>query len=107
MACPCDSDSDPAAARHPVSPRRHGGHGDFTEAPGFSVHLRVLRVLRVSVVNKVLEYFLSLASQNSSRSHDAQNHKEFSPSSARSCRPAVLVLRLSKNVTLTTMTSVV
>src|SRR6266704_3078185 len=30
--------------RRPVSPRRHGGHGDFTEASGFSVHLRVLRV---------------------------------------------------------------
>src|SRR6059036_3799176 len=40
----CDSDSDPAAARRPVSPRRHGGHGDFTETTGFSVHLRVLRV---------------------------------------------------------------
>src|SRR6266568_1725654 len=37
--------------RRPLSPRRHGGHGDFTEASGFSVHLRVLRV---SVVNKVL-----------------------------------------------------
>src|SRR6266540_1156548 len=32
-----------AAARHLVSPRRHGAHGDFTEASGFSVHLRVLR----------------------------------------------------------------
>src|SRR5216117_2194099 len=49
--------------RRPVSPRRHGGHGDFTEASGFSVHLRVLRV---SVVNRVLEFFLSLASHNSS-----------------------------------------
>src|SRR5213593_653839 len=39
----CDADSDPAAARCPVSPRRHGGHGDFTEASGFSVPLRVLR----------------------------------------------------------------
>src|SRR5438093_12175490 len=39
----CDSDSDPGAARRPVSPRRHGGHGDFTEASGFSVPLRVLR----------------------------------------------------------------
>src|SRR5213076_994960 len=40
----CDADTDPAAARCPVSPRRHGGHGGFTEASGFSVHLRVLRV---------------------------------------------------------------
>src|SRR5436309_1930436 len=61
----CDSDSDSAAARHPVSPRRHGGHGDFTETSGFSVHLRVLRV---SVVNKVLEFFLGLASHDSSGS---------------------------------------
>jgi hypothetical protein len=45
------------------SPRRHGGHGDFTEASGFSVHLRVLRV---SVVNKVLEFLFSLASHNAS-----------------------------------------
>jgi hypothetical protein len=44
----CDSDGHRAAARGPVSPRRHRGHGDFTEASGFSVHLRVLRV---SVVN--------------------------------------------------------
>src|SRR6266516_6785336 len=58
----CDSDSDPGAARRPVSPRRHGGHGDFTEASGFSVPLRVLRV---SVVNKVLEFFSMLASRNS------------------------------------------
>ena len=43
--------------------RRHGGRGDFTEASGFSVHLRVLRVC---VVNKVLEFFSSLASRNSS-----------------------------------------
>src|SRR6266496_2741254 len=43
--------------------RRHGGHGDFTEASGFSVHLRVLRV---SVVNRVLEFFSILASRNSS-----------------------------------------
>src|SRR5437773_3921544 len=49
--------------RRPVSPRRHGAHGDFTEASGFSVHLRVLRV---SVVNKVPEFFLSLASRRSS-----------------------------------------
>src|SRR5439155_14097542 len=40
----CDSDSDPAAARRRVSPRRHRGHGDFTETSGFSVPLRVLRV---------------------------------------------------------------
>src|SRR5437762_14207274 len=59
----CDADTDPAAARCPVSPRRHGGHGDFTEASGFSVHLRVLRV---SVVNKALKFFSSLASRNSS-----------------------------------------
>src|SRR6059036_2256875 len=39
----CDSDRDPGAARCPVSPRRHGGHGDFTEASGFSVPLRALR----------------------------------------------------------------
>src|SRR5438093_7218387 len=52
----CNSDSDPAAATCPVSPLRHGGHGDFTEASGFSVHLRVLRV---SVVNKVLEFLSS------------------------------------------------
>src|SRR6266496_2863408 len=26
-----NSDSDPAAAGRPVSPRRHRGHGDFTE----------------------------------------------------------------------------
>ena len=32
--------------------RRHGGHGDFTEASGFSLHLRVFRV---SVVNRVLD----------------------------------------------------
>src|SRR5437773_1868221 len=86
----CDADTDPAAARCPVSPRRHGGHGDFTEASGFSVHLPVLcgrekrfkicrfcgcKLLKtlgafckflffittcVSVVNKVLEFFLSL-----------------------------------------------
>src|SRR6266496_6268977 len=37
--------------------RRHGGHGDFTEASGFSVHHRVLRV---SVANKKLEFLLSL-----------------------------------------------
>ncbi len=43
------------------SPRRHGGHGDFTEASGFSVPLRVLRV---SVVNKALEVFSSFASRN-------------------------------------------
>src|ERR1041384_5006028 len=47
------------AARRPISPRKHRGHGDFTEASGFSVHLRVLFV---SVVNAVLELFLSLAS---------------------------------------------
>ena len=58
----CDSDSDLAVATCPVSPRRHGGHGDSTEASGFSVHLRVLRV---SVVNKVLEFFSILASRNS------------------------------------------
>ncbi len=40
----------------------YGGHGDFTEASGFSVHLPVLRV---SVVNRVLEFFLSLASHSS------------------------------------------
>ncbi len=33
------------------SPKRHGGHGGFTEASRFSVHFRVLRV---SVVNEVL-----------------------------------------------------
>src|ERR1043166_1586363 len=44
------------AARRPISPRRHRGHGDFTEASGFSVHLRVLRV---SVVNTALEFFLN------------------------------------------------
>ena len=38
------------------SPRRHGAHGDFTEASGFSVHLRVLRV---SVVNEVPEFLSS------------------------------------------------
>src|SRR5438876_9596332 len=56
-----NSDSDPVAARRPVSPRRHRGHGDLTEASGFSVHLRVLRV---SVVKRALEFFLSLASHN-------------------------------------------
>jgi len=47
----------------PIFSHDHRGHGDFTEASGFSVHLRVLGV---SVVNKVLEPFLSLASHNSS-----------------------------------------
>jgi hypothetical protein len=60
----CDSDSDPAGARSPVSPRRHGGHGDLTEeASAFSLDLRVLPVY---VVNKALEFFLSLASRNPS-----------------------------------------
>ena len=60
---PYDSTGPRAKIRH-LSPRRHGGHGDFTEASGFSVHLRVAGV---SVVNKVLEFSLSLASHNSSR----------------------------------------
>src|SRR5216117_1252835 len=58
--------------RRPVSPRRHRVHGDFTEASGFSVHLRVLCV---SVVTKVLEFFLSLAFHNTPGDHSESEHR--------------------------------
>src|SRR5437867_1770267 len=38
----------PSRTRKAYFHRRHGGHGDFTEASGCSVHVRVLRVSVVS-----------------------------------------------------------